>query len=78
MLGGQGNMLGSIIAATVLTILPEALRQFADYRMLVYAIVLILVMLTTNNPTIRGFLGRLVSGIKKPKQTASAGEEESK
>ena len=77
-LGGQGNMLGSIIAATVLTILPEALRQFADYRMLVYAIVLILVMLTTNNPTIRGFLGRLVSGIKKPKQTASAGEEESK
>lgn len=77
-LGGQGNMLGSIIAATVLTILPEALRQFADYRMLVYAIVLILVMLTTNNPTIKGFLGRLVSGIKKPKQTASAGEEESK
>ena len=72
------GMLGSIIAATVLTILPEALRQFADYRMLVYAIVLILVMLTTNNPTIKGFLGRLVSGIKKPKQTASAGEEESK
>ena len=77
-LGGQGNMLGSIIAATVLTILPEALRQFADYRMLVYAIVLILVMLTTNNPTIKGFLGRLVSGIKKPKQAASAGEEETK
>ena len=55
-LGGQGNMLGSIIAATVLTVLPEALREFQDYRMLVYAIVLILVMLATNNPTLRGFL----------------------
>ena len=51
-LGGQGNMLGSIIAAAVLTILPEALREYADYRMLVYAIVLILMMLATNNPTI--------------------------
>ena len=58
-LGGQGNMLGSIIAAIVLTVLPEALRQFQDYRMLVYAIVLILVMLATNNPTIRGFLQSL-------------------
>ena len=77
-LGGMGSIPGSIIAAIVLTALPEAMREFADYRMLVYAIVLILVMLTTNNPTIRGFLGRLVSGIKKPKQTASAGEEESK
>ena len=52
-LGGQGNMLGSIIAAAVLTILPEALREYADYRMLVYAIVLILMMLATNNPTIK-------------------------
>ena len=57
-LGGLGNMLGSIVAAAALTILPEALRQFADYRMLVYAIVLILVMLIRNNPTIRGFLER--------------------
>ena len=55
-LGGLGNMLGSIIAATVLTILPEALREFADYRMLVYAIVLILVMLATNNPQVRQFI----------------------
>ena len=55
-LGGLGNMLGSIIAAAALTILPEALRQFADYRMLVYAIVLILVMLATNNPTMKNLL----------------------
>lgn len=57
-LGGLGNMLGSIVAATALTILPEALRQFSDYRMLVYAIVLILVMLATNNPTLKTFFSR--------------------
>lgn len=48
-LGGLGNIRGSIVAATVLIILPEALREFDNYRMLVYAIVLILVMLITNN-----------------------------
>lgn len=58
-LGGLGNMWGSIVAAAALTILPEALRQFSDYRMLVYAIVLILVMLATNNPTVKALLGRL-------------------
>ena len=47
-LGGLGNITGSIVSATLLTILPEALRGFATYRMLVYAIVLILVMLLTN------------------------------
>ena len=47
-LGGLGNITGSIISATLLTILPEALRSFATYRMLVYAIVLIVVMLFTN------------------------------
>lgn len=57
-LGGLGNIRGSIIAAALLTVLPELLREFSDYRMLVYAIVLILVMLATNNPTIRGFFGR--------------------
>ena len=57
-LGGLGNMLGSIVAAAALTILPEALREFADYRMLVYAIVLILVMLATNNPTLKTFFSR--------------------
>lgn len=64
-LGGQGNMLGSIIAATVLTILPEALREYADYRMLVYAIVLIIMMLATNNPTIKSFLDRIREKFKR-------------
>ena len=58
-LGGLGNMWGSVIAAAALTILPEALRQFSELRMLVYAIVLILVMIATNNPTMRSFFGRI-------------------
>lgn len=44
-LGGMGNMNGSIIAAALLTILPEALRSFSDYRMLVYGAVLVAMML---------------------------------
>ncbi|OUO31923.1 branched-chain amino acid ABC transporter permease [Olsenella sp. An293] len=44
-LGGMGSMLGSALSATVLTILPEALRAFSEYRMIAYAIVLILVMI---------------------------------
>ena len=55
-LGGIGNLRGSIIAAALLTVLPELLRQFQDYRMLVYAIVLILVMLITNNERAMAFI----------------------
>lgn len=44
-LGGMGSMLGSILSATVLTILPEALRSMADYRMVLYSVVLILMMI---------------------------------
>ena len=69
-LGGLGNIWGSLIAAAALTILPEALRQFADYRMLVYAIVLILVMLITNNPTLKNFFLRLKPGKKNEKEAA--------
>ena len=69
-LGGLGNIWGSVIAATVLYILPEALRQFSDYRMLVYAIVLILVMLATNNPQVRALLGRVI-----PKRKGAALDE---
>lgn len=44
-LGGMGNLKGSIIAAIVLTILPELLISFSQYRMLLYAIVLIAAMI---------------------------------
>ena len=44
-LGGMGSLSGSIVAAIVLSILPEVLRAFAEYRMLLYSIVLVLVMI---------------------------------
>ncbi|MGN0156704.1 MAG: branched-chain amino acid ABC transporter permease [Lachnospiraceae bacterium] len=52
-LGGIGNIRGSIIAAMLLTALPELLRSFADYRMLIYSIVLIAVMLFNWSPKAR-------------------------
>ena len=57
-------MRGSLIAAALLTLLPELLREFSDYRMLVYAVVLILVMLGTNNAKIRNLVAEFLSGIK--------------
>ncbi len=44
-LGGMGSISGAIIAAASLTVLPEALREFADYRMIIYALMLIIVMI---------------------------------
>lgn len=67
-LGGVGNIWGGIIAATLLTILPETFRQFADYRMLTYAIVLILVMIGTYNPAIKSRVNALFSKIKPKKK----------
>ena len=48
-LGGLGNIWGSIIAATLLTLLPELLRGLSNYRMLIYAILLIAMMLFNNS-----------------------------
>ena len=44
-LGGMGSIIGSVIAATGLTLLPELLRDFADYRMVVYSLLLVIVMI---------------------------------
>ena len=49
-LGGIGNVRGSIIAAVILTLLPELLRALNDYRMLMYAILLIVLMLFNSSP----------------------------
>lgn len=49
-LGGIGNIRGSIIAAVVLTLLPELLRGLSDYRMLIYSVVLIIMMLFNWSP----------------------------
>lgn len=64
-LGGLGNIRGTIIATVVLYILPEALREFADLRMLIYAIVLIAVMLATNSPAIKNVLDKILPKRRK-------------
>lgn len=62
-LGGIGNIRGSVIAAVLLTALPELLRGLSDYRMLIYAIVLIVMMLFNWAPKAlewrERYLGRL-------------------
>ena len=58
-LGGMGNIVGSIVATALLYVLPELLREYADYRMLIYAIVLILVMLATNSEKAKQMRERL-------------------
>lgn len=73
-LGGIGNLRGSVIAAAVLTVLPEMLRSMNDYRMLIYAIVLIVVMIFNQSPqmiTLRNKLAarfRNKNGAEKAKQ----------
>ena len=57
-LGGLGNIWGSVLATVVIYVLPEALREYADLRMLLYAIILILVMLATHNPALRDFIAQ--------------------
>lgn len=57
-LGGMGNIGGAILAAIVLTVLPELLRSVSQYRMLVYSVVLILIMLTRNKVSFPSFYSR--------------------
>ena len=58
-LGGLGNMNGTMIATVILVLLPELLRSMQDYRMLIYAIVLILIMLLTNNEKVKTLIQKL-------------------
>ena len=75
-LGGMGSVPGSIIAAVVLQALPEVMRGFADYRMLLYAIVLILVMLITNSGKAKQFLEKIKpANILKAKKGGKEAEE---
>ena len=69
-LGGIGNIPGSIVSAAALTILPEKLRFLQNYRMLAYAILLILVMLLSNNPLVKAMWRKIFAGKR-----AGDGEE---
>ena len=64
-LGGMGNILGSVISATVLYILPEAMRGLEDFRMILYAVVLIVVMLCTWSPKIKSNIQALSAAFKR-------------
>ena len=61
-LGGMGSIRGSIISAIIITVLPEALRELADFRMLIYALVLIVMMLLNASPRFAAFKGKLNYG----------------
>ena len=69
-LGGIGNIRGSIIAAVVLTLLPELLRGMSDYRMLIYAIVLIVMMLFNWAPKAIEWREKHLSFKKNKKEAA--------
>lgn len=64
-LGGLGNMTGTVIATTLLVVLPELLRFLQNYRMLIYAIVLIVIMLVSNNEHLRVRMQMLRTRLKK-------------
>jgi branched-chain amino acid transport system permease protein len=77
-LGGVGNIWGGIIAAALLTVLPETFRQFANYRMLTYAVVLIVVMICTYNPAIKARVQGVwnkVNPFKKRKAASKQGKK---
>ena len=67
-LGGIGNIRGSIIAAVILTLLPELLRGLSDYRMLIYSVLLIVMMLFNWAPGAIVFRKRLKQRFKKTKE----------
>ena len=72
-LGGTGSIRGSVIATVILYLLPEMLRGLSNYRMLMYAIVLILAMLFNSAPqfvVIRERMFAALKGNKKPAKEA--------
>ena len=62
-LGGLGNFNGTLISTVVLFLLPQLLRGLQDYRMLIYAVILILIMLISNNEKLR----TRVAGMRRKK-----------
>ena len=64
-LGGIGNIRGSIIAAVILTLLPELLRGLNNYRMLIYAVVLIVMMLFNSAPKAIAMRERIMEKFHK-------------
>ena len=74
-LGGIGSIRGSVIATVILYLLPEMLRGLSNYRMLMYAIVLILAMLFNSAPQFVTMRERIMERFgrkdKKPAKEAA-------
>ncbi len=78
-LGGMGSMLGSVLAATVLTVVSELLRSLGDLRMVFYSLILVVMMIFRP----KGLLGTydfsvsriLEKGINMFKSKSSPGQE---
>ena len=70
-LGGIGNIRGSVIAAVVLYMLPELLRGLSNYRMLIYAVVLILAMLFNSAPQFVVLRERIAQNFRKKEKEAA-------
>lgn len=76
-LGGMGSIKGSVIASVVIVALPELLRGASDYRMLIYAIALIAMMMFKSNPALVRYterLGASIDNLKKSLSKKSGGE----
>ena len=69
-LGGIGSIRGSVIATVILYLLPEMLRGLSNYRMLMYAIVLILAMLFNSAPQFVVICERMFAALKGNKKPA--------
>ena len=59
-----GGIRGSVIAAIVLVLLPEMLRSINSYRMLIYSIVLIVMMIITSNEKTKTFISANTAKFK--------------
>ena len=77
-LGGLGSISGAILAAIVLTLLPELLRPIQDYRMIIYSLTLVVMMLVRP----QGLLGgrelwprRRALGVMRPQRDPTPTED---
>jgi branched-chain amino acid transport system permease protein len=74
-LGGLGNMTGTIISTIVLVLLPELLRGLQDYRMIIYSIILILTMILSNNEKVKTFAAGLRKKLTGNRTKEAAADE---
>lgn len=75
-LGGMGSIKGSVISATIITLLPEVLRGLADYRMLIYAIVLIIMMILNSSPRFKQMKENFSAKLRRKKPLGTEGEKD--